>query len=92
MPPKETVDVGLFIHEWSCCLSARYQRDQLYRLGKFDDCSRQWRDLKDAFRAKVARDDQEAQTIVEATYYHQRTTASPTIGVIWNLKSTPGWD
>ena len=91
MQPKETVDVGLFLYEWSCCLSAKYQRDQLYRFAKFDDCSRQWKDLKNALRAKVSRDETYARTIMQDTHYHHRTTESPTVGVIWELKSKPGW-
>lgn len=92
MQPKEIVNFGLFLHEWSRCLSAKHQRDQLYRFGKFDDCSRQWQDVKDSLRAKLSRDEARARQIVEQTYHHQRTTASPTIGVIWEAKETPGWD
>lgn len=92
MQPQEIVDVGLFITEWSKCLTTKYQRDHLYRLGKFDDCSRQWTDLKNAAVAKVCRDEAAARKVMNATYHHQRTTISPTVGVIWELKETPGWE
>jgi len=92
MQPKEIVNVGLFLHEWSSCLSAKHQRDQLYRCGAFDDCARQWQDVKDSLRAKLERDETAAQQIIQQTYYHQRTAVSPTIGVIWEQKETPGWD
>jgi hypothetical protein len=91
MQPKEVVSVGAFWGEWSRCLTAKYQRDQLYRLGKFDDCGRQWADLKTALRAKLVKDEAEARRILEGTYHHQRTTVSPTVGVIWELKEKPGW-
>jgi Protein of unknown function (DUF3128) len=90
MQPQEVVDAGLFIAEWSKCLTAKYQRDQLYRFGKFDDCSRQWNDLKNAAYAKFC-DESAARKIMEATYHHKRSTISPTIGVIWEAKDKPGW-
>ena len=92
MQPQEVVDVGLFVTEWSKCLTGKYQRDQLYRFGKFDDCSRQWKDLKNAAYAKLLRDEDAARKIMEKTYNQQRATISPTAGVIWELKETPGWD
>ena len=92
MQPKEIVDVGLFMKEWSKCVTAKYQRDALYRFGKFDDCSRQWKDVKNAMRAKLSRDEAYARQIMEETHYHQRTTISPTMGVIWEAKEKPGWD
>jgi len=92
MQPREVVDFGLFIVEWSKCLTAKYQRDQLYRFGKFDDCSKQWMDLKNAGRAKVSRDEAYARKIIADTYHVKKTTISPTAGVIWELKETPGWD
>ena len=61
MQPKEVVDVTLFLSEWSHCLTAKYQRDRLYRFGKFDDCGSQWQDFKKAFRAKVTKDEYEVQ-------------------------------
>ena len=91
MQPKEIVDFGLFVKNWSKCLTAKYQRDQLYRFGKFASCSRQWQDVKNALRAKVSRDESYARQMVEETYHHQRTTVSPTVGVIWELKKEPGW-
>jgi len=92
MQPKEVVDFGLFMKDWSKCLSVKYQRDQLYRFGKFDDCAAQWKDVKDAMRAKLLNDEDEARRIMEETYRHKRLTISPTIGVIWELKEKPGWD
>jgi Protein of unknown function (DUF3128) len=91
MQPQSVVDVGLFIAEWSKCLTAKYQRDQVYRFGKFDDCSRQWNDLKLAAYAKFYNDETAARSAMEATYHHKRSTISPTVGVIWDLKETPGW-
>ena len=123
MQPKEIVDVGLFLGEWSRCTTAQYQWDQLYRtcpscnvltvicdvvklltvssqlvylllvtgFGKFDDCGRQWQDVRNALSAKFSRDEAEARKLVERTYHHKRTTISPTIGVIWEAKAEPGW-
>jgi uridine kinase len=91
MQPKEVVDVALYLSEWSKCLTSKYQRDQLYRLGELDDCSRQWNDFGNAVNAKFVNDTKEAEKIVQKTYYHQRTNVSPTIGVIWEAKETPGW-
>jgi uridine kinase len=92
MQPKEVVPLGIFWSEWSRCLTATYQRDQLYRFGKLDDCSKQWQDVKTALSAKFVKDDQEAQDMIQKTHYMKRTTVSPTAGVIWELKETPGWD
>jgi hypothetical protein len=91
MQPKEIVDIGNYLYEWSKCLSAAHQRDQLYRLGRFDDCSRSWQDLKDATWAKLSRDEAYARTIIANTHYVKSTTESPTIGVIWDIKEKPGW-
>lgn len=91
MQPKEVVDVGLFFSEWSRCLTGKYQSDHLYRFGKFDDCARQWHDLKTGFRAKVSRDEAYARQLMRGTHYAQRLQ-SPTAGVIWELKETPGWE
>lgn len=91
MQPKEVVDVNQFLSEWSRCLTAKHQRDALYRFGKFDDCGRQWQDVRNAFRAKMTRDEAHAKSIVEGTFYHKRTVVSPTLGVIWEAKDPPGW-
>jgi len=91
MQPKEVVDINLFLSEWSRCLTATYQRDQLYRFGKFDDCARQWDDLKAAAKAKFSKDEMKARKVVESTYYHKRTTISPTADIIWTMKEKPGW-
>jgi Protein of unknown function (DUF3128) len=94
MQPKEVVDVfGVYASEWSKCLTAKYQRDQMYRIGKFDDCSRQWKDVLRAMKAKFMTDTDEAtQYLQKETYYYKSTTQSPTVGIIWDLKENPGWD
>jgi Protein of unknown function (DUF3128) len=92
MQPKEVVDFGSFLTEWSKCLTVKHQRDQVYRFGTFDDCGRQWQDVVNAAYAKLSNDEMTAQTIMAKTFYQQRTTASTTIGVIWDEKATPGWD
>ena len=88
------VELGLYWDEWSRCISSRYQRDQLYRVGRLDGCSKQWNDLKIAGRAKVVhyRNPQEAEALLASTYYKKRTTISPTAGAIWELKEQPSWD
>jgi uridine kinase len=92
MQPQHVVDVGLFVAEWSKCLTFKYQRDQLYRMGKLDDCSRQWDDVNNVVYAKFVNDTAEATNIIQKTYNYQRSSVSPTIGVIWEEKSTPNWD
>jgi Protein of unknown function (DUF3128) len=92
MLPQSVVDAGLYFSEWSSCLTGKYQRDQLYRFGKFDDCHRQWQDLTQIVSAKFMNDEDEARRIVQQTYHYQRTNISPTIGIIWEAKETPGWD
>jgi hypothetical protein len=91
MQPREVVDLSLFLSEWSRCLTAKYQRDRLYRFGKFDDCGSQWQDFKKALRAKVNKDEAEARKLIEQTSYYNRTFISPTVGVIWEAKEQPGW-
>jgi hypothetical protein len=85
---------GKYWEEWSRCVGSKYQKDQLYRYGRFDTCSRQWKDLKMAGRAKLLqnRDPETARQLIAATYFQKRTTISPTAGAIWDLKDTPGWD
>ena len=90
--PSEIVDVSMFWKEWTSCVSSRHQRDQYYRFGQFDNCSKQWQDFKTASRAKMCKTENEARKLLSTTYYHQRTQISPTAGVIWELKETPGWD
>ena len=91
-PP--VIQLGLFWDEWARCIGSRYQVDRLYRVGRFDNCGRQWRDLKNATQARllVFRDPHEARRLLDNTYYKKRTTISPTAGAIWELKETPGWD
>ena len=92
MQPQEIVDFGLFLSQWSNCVTAKHQRDQLYRFGKFDDCAKQWKDVKDTAYAKLSDDEDHARSVVAGTYYMGRTTESTTAGVIWELKEQPSWD
>ena len=88
------VKMSLYWDEWSRCIGSTYQKDHLYRLGNLDSCSKQWKDVKLAAKAKFLeyRDPKQAQKILDSTYYKKRTTISPTAGAIWNLKEKPGWD
>jgi Protein of unknown function (DUF3128) len=90
----EFIGLGLFWDEWARCIGSRYQIDHLYRVGKLDSCSKQWKDLKIATRARLKHrwDPQAAQQLLNSTYYKKRTTISPTAGAIWELKDKPGWD
>mmetsp|Transcript_23693 Transcript_23693/g.50009 ORF Transcript_23693/g.50009 Transcript_23693/m.50009 type:complete len:100 (-) Transcript_23693:21-320(-) len=93
---NDVVNLITFIDEWTRCISSGYQRDSLYRFGKFDACSAQWNDLKTAFKAKAASDPKEAQKLIESTHYKQNLGSdpqrSPTAGAIWDLKEKPTWD
>ena len=88
------VKMSLYWDEWSRCIGSTYQKDHLYRLGHLDSCSRQWKDVKLAAKAKFLeyKNPQEVQKILQSTYYHKRTTISPTLGAIWEKKEQPGWD
>ena len=92
--PTDFVVLSLYWDEWSRCIGSRYQRDLLYRVGRLDNCSRQWKDFKVAARAKViqSRDPATAKEMINSTYYKKRTTVSPTAGAIWELKKEPCWD
>lgn len=87
------VPLGLYWDEWSRCIGSRYQRDQLYRLGQLDSCSRPWKDMKKAIQAKVLEmsEPQKAKELMDTTYYKKRTTISSTAGAIWELKKKPSW-
>lgn len=89
--PKEVVDVSFYWDEWSRCVNSRYQRDQFYRFGQFDSCSKQWNDFKIACKAKVTKQEDEAKALLETTYHHKRSNVSPTAGIIWELKDPPSW-
>jgi Protein of unknown function (DUF3128) len=93
---KQTIDISLYFDEWSRCLGSRHQRDNLYRLGKFDGCTLQWEDLKTVIRAKTEKDQKEVEQMMANTHYVKHLgsdpKASPTAGVIWELKEKPGWD
>ncbi|KAL7518249.1 hypothetical protein ACHAWX_003097 [Stephanocyclus meneghinianus] len=82
--------------EWTRCIGSGYQRDSLYRFGKFDSCSAQWNDIKVALKAKAASDPDEAKRLIEQTHYKKNLGSdwkvSPTAGVVWDLKEHPGWD
>ena len=90
--PKGVVNLGEFWEEWSRCITFKHQRDQLYRLGKYDDCSRQWRDYANVLAAKFSNDPEKAKTVVESTNLYKSRGASTTLGVIWEAKETPSWD
>ena len=90
---NSSIPLGLYWDEWSRCIGSRYQRDHLYRLGQLDSCSRPWKDLKIAIKAKAMEvsDPQKAKEMIDGTYYKKRTTISPTAGAIWELKKKPSW-
>jgi len=52
--------------------------------------------MRTAMKAKTTSDPVEAAQLVAETYYSKNLgsdlTQSPTAGVIWDLKETPGWD
>mmetsp|Transcript_25859 Transcript_25859/g.44180 ORF Transcript_25859/g.44180 Transcript_25859/m.44180 type:complete len:102 (+) Transcript_25859:301-606(+) len=94
--PNDVVNVITFVDEWTRCIGSGYQKDSLYRHGKFDSCTAQWNDVKTAMKAKRASDPDEARKILETTHYKKNLGSdlkqSPTAGVIWDLKERPGWD
>ena len=91
----DVVNISHYIDEWSRCLGSRYQSDQMYRYGKFSSCSNQLQDIGIAFQAKMCKTREEAEKLLSSTFYHQHLGSnpknSPTAGVIWDLKETPGW-
>mmetsp|Transcript_10717 Transcript_10717/g.25273 ORF Transcript_10717/g.25273 Transcript_10717/m.25273 type:complete len:103 (-) Transcript_10717:886-1194(-) len=94
---NDVVDLWLFFDEWSRCISSGYQKDHLYRFGNFDACSAQYADLKIAVTAKAKSDEDEARRLVATTHYRRvrlgsSNEASPTAGIIWDLKEPTGWD
>mmetsp|Transcript_552 Transcript_552/g.1086 ORF Transcript_552/g.1086 Transcript_552/m.1086 type:complete len:102 (-) Transcript_552:433-738(-) len=93
---NDVVNVIKFFDEWTRCIGSGYQKDSLYRLGKFDACAEQWSDLKTAMKAKTISDPQEARKLLAETYYNKNLGSdlvqSPTAGVIWDMKEKPGWD
>jgi hypothetical protein len=94
--PNDVVNVIHFFDEWTRCIGSSYQKDSLYRHGKFDSCVAQWNDIKLAMQAKTTANEDEAKQILAQTYYVQNLgsdiTHSPTAGVIWDLKDKPSWD
>jgi hypothetical protein len=93
--PNEIVDIWKYLEEWNRCISGRYQRDHMYRWGKFDRCSNPTNDLKIVFRAKMMSNSEEAKELLKTTYYRRNLGSdpknSPTAGFIWELKKIPGW-
>ncbi|GFH61360.1 hypothetical protein CTEN210_17836 [Chaetoceros tenuissimus] len=93
---NEIVNLVTYFDEWTRCCSSSYQKDSLYRFGKFDSCGPQYNDLKIALKAKVAKSEEEAKELIAGTYYKQNLGSdpknSPTAGAIWELKEKPGWD
>ena len=94
---NEVVNLWLYVDEWSRCVSSRYQRDSLYRFGRFDACPAQFADIKTAVRAKMMSDEDEARKLETGTHYRQvrlgsNPRTSPTAGHIWDLKDPTGWD
>jgi Protein of unknown function (DUF3128) len=85
------ISTSALMSEWSRCLTGKHQADHLYRFGKFDDCGRQWQDVKTGIRLKFTRDKEKALDLWRGTYY-RRSRESTTIGVIWEAKEKPGWE
>ena len=94
--PNEIVNVIHFFDEWTRCIGSGYQKDSLYRYGKFDSCTAQWNDIKISMKAKMASDPEEAQRLLAQTHYRKNLgsdlTQSPTAGFIWDLKEKPCWE
>jgi hypothetical protein len=91
-PANGVVNAGEFWEEWSRCITFKYQRDQLYRMGNFDDCGKEWKDYSNVFSVKFTNDPEKASRVLEATHLYKSRTTSPTVGVIWEAKGTPSWD
>eukprot|EP00580_Thalassiosira_gravida_P009182 CAMPEP_0201633650 /NCGR_PEP_ID=MMETSP0493-20130528/6890_1 /ASSEMBLY_ACC=CAM_ASM_000838 /TAXON_ID=420259 /ORGANISM="Thalassiosira gravida, Strain GMp14c1" /LENGTH=101 /DNA_ID=CAMNT_0048105393 /DNA_START=119 /DNA_END=424 /DNA_ORIENTATION=+ len=94
--PNDVVNVVAFFDEWTRCIGSGFQKDSLYRFGRFDGCYAQWKDIRIAMKAKTNTDSNEATKLLETTHYHKNLGSndpktSPTAGVIWDLKDEPGW-
>ncbi len=93
---NDVVNLWTYFDEWTRCCSSTYQKDSLYRFGKFDSCTKQYKDLRIAINAKVMSDEAEAKKLIEKTFYKKNVGSdlnnSPTAGTIWELKEKPGWD
>uniref|UniRef100_A0A7S2IAI8 Uncharacterized protein n=1 Tax=Helicotheca tamesis TaxID=374047 RepID=A0A7S2IAI8_9STRA len=93
---NDVVDLWLYVDEWTRCISSSYQRDSIYRKGKFDTCSAQYSDLKVALKAKTMNEPDEARKLLGTTHYKRNLGSdpvnSPTAVYIWDLKSKPSWD
>jgi hypothetical protein len=92
---SKVVNISLFFHEWTRCIGSRYQSDYMYRYGKFSSCSDELQDLQIAFQAKVCKNRSDAENLISTTSYYRHLGGdpknSPTAGIIWELKETPGW-
>jgi hypothetical protein len=93
---NDVVNLWTYFDEWTRCCSSNYQKDSVYRFGKFDSCGPQYQDLKTAFKCKVMKDAEEAKEIMAKTHYSMNLGSdrknSTTEGAIWELKDKPGWD
>mmetsp|Transcript_15101 Transcript_15101/g.18409 ORF Transcript_15101/g.18409 Transcript_15101/m.18409 type:complete len:100 (+) Transcript_15101:114-413(+) len=93
---NDVVNLWTFFDEWTRCCSSGYQRDSLFRFGKFDSCTPQYKDLKVALKAKIMKDENEAREAIANTFYKKNLgsdlNTSPTANAIWELKEKPGWD
>ena len=74
---NDVVDMFLFFDEWSRCIGSRYQRDRLYRYGKFEGCSKQWKDVGIAMKAKMCKNREEAEAMVAETHYRRTLGKRP---------------
>ena len=94
--PNDVVNLWTYVDEWTRCISSGYQRDSLYRHGRFDSCSAQFSDLSVALKAKMMNDKDKAASAVSETHYRKNLGSdpanSPTAGYIWDLKKVPGWE
>ena len=93
---NEVVNLWTFFDEWTRCFSSTFQRDSLYRFGKFDSCSAQFDDLKLAIKAKMMSNEKEASELISTSFYKKNLGSdlknSPTAGYIWEIKDKPGWE
>ena len=93
---NDVVNLWTYFDEWTRCCSSSYQRDSLYRFGKFDSCGPQYKDLRVAIKCKMMNDVEEAKQLIETTHYSLNLGSDPknstTMGAIWELKEKSGWD
>lgn len=79
-----------YSHNHSYVYCEQYQKDSLFRFGKFDGCGPQYQDLRIALKAKMMKDEEEAKALIAQTHYKLNLGSdpknSPTAGAIWQLK------